>query len=326
MIDFGIEHIQQAASRLAGHIVTTPLLSSPQLNDLAGCRVLAKAENLQLTGSFKIRGALNKILSLSAEQRQHGVVTFSAGNHGQGVAAAAKQAGCPAVIILPKNAPQIKIDNCRWWGAKVVTYDPLTEDREAVTQGFIDDRGMTLVHPFDDPHIMAGQGTAGLELCAQAKEQGHHIDALVLNSSGGGLASGVLTAVAHTFPDVEVFVVEPAGGDKMKRSLATKNPERNPPGRQTVMDAINGPTVGAAPLQVLSRYPVTPLSVTDDQALHAMEVAFRLLKVVVEPGGAASLAAILQNKDTFQGKTVAMVCSGGNVDQAVFARALTQAR
>src|SRR5690554_6059767 len=162
MTHFGIEDIRQAAARLRGKIVTTPLLSSPQLDAQTGAKMLVKAENLQLTGSFKIRGALNKILGLPTEQRQHGVVTFSAGNHGQGVAAAAKQAGCPAVIILPASAPQIKIDNCRWWGAEVVTYDSATEDREAVAQRFIDDRSMTLIHPFDDPEIMAGQGTAGL--------------------------------------------------------------------------------------------------------------------------------------------------------------------
>lgn len=324
MNNFGIEDIHQAAARLAGRVVTTPLLSAPQLDALAVCRVLVKAENLQLTGSFKIRGALNKTLGLTDEQRQQGIVTFSAGNHGQGVAAAAKQAGCPAVIILPVHAPQIKIDNCRWWGADVVTYDPASEDREAVAQRFINERGMTLVHPFDDPAIMAGQGTAGVELCNQATEQGHHIDALVINCSGGGLASGVATVVAHAFPEIEIFLVEPAGGEKMKRSLASKRPERNAPGRQTVMDAINGPNVGTLPLQVLGNVPVTCLSVTDDNALHAMNVAFRLLKIVAEPGGAASLAAILQHPELFKGKIVATVCSGGNVDQAVFARALAR--
>src|SRR5690554_909185 len=162
MNEFDIDNIKKAASRLRDKVITTPLLSSPQLDAQTGSRVLVKAENLQLTGSFKLRGALNKILGLPAEQRRRGVVTFSAGNHGRGVAAAAKQAGCPAIIILPASAPQIKIDNCRWWGAEVVTYDSATEDREAVAQRFIDDRSMTLIHPFDDPEIMAGQGTAGL--------------------------------------------------------------------------------------------------------------------------------------------------------------------
>lgn len=322
MNSFGIEDINKAAARLEGRIVTTPLLSSPQLDAVAGCKVLIKAENLQLTGSFKIRGALNKVLGLSPAQRQNGVVTFSAGNHGQGVAAAAKQAGCPAVIVLPSNAPQIKIDNCRWWGADVVLYDPLTEDRETVGQRFVDEHGMTLIHPFDDPEIMAGQGTAGLELCAQATQQGQHIDALVISCSGGGLASGVVTAVAHTFPDVDVYLVEPQGGEKMGRSLETKHPQRNAPGRQTVMDALNGPSAGRATLDVLSQRPLTCLSVTDDAALHAVAAAFRYLKIVVEPGGAAALAAVLQNATAFQGKTVAVVASGGNVDAEMFTRAL----
>lgn len=322
MSRFGIDDIHHAAAQLAGQVVATPLLSSPQLDARAGCRVLVKAENLQRTGSFKLRGALNKILGLPAQQRRHGVVTFSAGNHGQGVAAAARQAECPAVIILPSNAPEIKIENCRWWGAEVVLYDPLTQDREAVAQRFIDERGMTLIHPFDDPEIMAGQGTAGLELCAQASGQGDIIDAIVISCSGGGLASGVVTAVTDAFPHAGIFLAEPAGGEKMKRSLDSGRPERNAPGRQTIMDAINGPTVGAAPLHVLSRYCVHCLSVTDDQALQAMEAAFRLLKIVVEPGGAASLAAVLQNPDLFRDRTVGVVCSGGNVDPAVFARAI----
>lgn len=322
MNPFGIDDIHRSAARLNGKVITTPLLSSPQLDTLTHCKLLVKAENLQLTGSFKIRGALNKVLTLTAQQRQHGVVTFSAGNHGQGVAAAAKQAGCPAVIVLPANAPQIKIDNCRWWGAEVVTYNPGTEDRETVSQRFVDEHNMTLIHPFDDPDIMGGQGTVGLELCAQAAEQGHSIDALVISCSGGGLASGVVTAVAHAFPDVEIYLVEPVGGEKMRRSLESRQAQRNAPGQQTIMDAINGPVVGVTPLLTLSQYPVSCLSVTDSAALQAMNVAFRLLKIVAEPGGIASLAAVLQHASIFQDKTVAVICSGGNVDPDVFMRTL----
>lgn len=317
-----MQDIRNAATRLAGRIVSTPLLSSPQLDAIAGAKVLVKAENLQLTGAFKIRGALNKIITLPVDQRQHGVVTFSAGNHGQAVAAAAKQAGCPAVIVLPANAPRIKIDNCRWWGAEVVLYDPLTEDRSEVAQQFIDQRGMALIHPFDDPDIMAGQGTAGLELSAQAAEQGHTIDAIAVACSGGGLASGVITAVTHAFPNATGYVVEPAGGDKMRRSLQSGKAERNPAGRQTIMDALNGPTAGTTTLHTLQQLPVTPLSVDDDAALHAIAMAYRYLKIVVEPGGAAALAAVLRHPELFRGKTVAVVCSGGNVDAAVFTRAL----
>lgn len=322
MTTFGINLIHQAAARIRGKIVTTPLLSSPQLDELAGCRLLVKAENLQRTGSFKIRGALNKILSLTDAERARGIVAFSSGNHGQAVAAAAKQAGCRATIVLPATAPKIKIDNCRWWGADVVTYDPDTQDREDVGMKFVHEQGMTLVHPFDDHLVMAGQGTAGLELAEQAKEQGHTIDTLVLNCSGGGLSSGVITAVNAAHPGVQVCLAEPEGGQKMARSLASGQPERNPMGTHTLLDALSGPNAGAKPLEVLSQYPITCLSASNQQALHAMAVAFRLLKIVVEPGGAASLAAVLNNPDQFRGKTVAIVCSGGNVDAAVFSRAL----
>lgn len=322
MTQFSIEHIRQAATRLQGKIVNTPLLSSPQLNELAGCTLLVKAENLQMTGSFKIRGALNKILSLADHERQRGIVAFSSGNHGQAVAAAAKQAGCHATIVLPTTAPKIKVDNCRWWDADVITYDPQTEDREEVGMKFVSERGMTLVHPFDDHSVMAGQGTAGLEMAEQARAGGHAIDTVVINCSGGGLSSGVITAVDHAFPGIEIFLAEPEGGQKMARSLASGHPERNPAGAQTLLDALSGPNTGAKPLEVLKRYAVTCLKASNDDALHAMAVAFRLLKIVAEPGAAASLAAILNNPGMFSGKTVAMVCSGGNVDPALFRRAL----
>ncbi|HLR77837.1 MAG TPA: threonine/serine dehydratase [Burkholderiaceae bacterium] len=317
-----IDDIRQAAIRLAGKIVTTPLLTSPQLDALTGTTTLVKAENLQRTGSFKIRGALNKIMSLDEQERRRGIVAFSSGNHGQAVAAAARQVGCPAVIVLPSTAPRIKVDNCHWWGADVVTYDPQTEDRETVGMTFVHDRGMTLVHPFDDPVVMAGQGTAGLEIVDQARAQGHRIDAVVVNCSGGGLASGVITAISDRYPRARLFLTEPEGGEKMARSLASGKPERNPPGTTTLLDALSGPNAGAAPLSVLKTRPVTCLSIRDADALHAMEVAFRLLKIVVEPGGAASLAAVLKHPEHFRDKTVAIVCSGGNVDPAVFGRAL----
>lgn len=319
---FGINDIHRAASLLAGKVVTTPLLSSPQLDALTGARILVKAENLQRTGAFKFRGALNKISRLSDSQRAVGVVTFSSGNHGQAVAAAANQVGCPAIIVLPANAPKIKIDNCRWWGAEVVQYDPLTEDRDVVAQQFVDQRGMALIPPFDDHDIMAGQGTAGLELCAQAAELGHAIDTVVVSCSGGGLASGVVTAVTHAFPDATAYLVEPTGGEKMRRSLESGTPQRNERGWHTVMDALSGPNAGLATLQALSRLPVTCLDVDDDAALHAVATAFRYLKIVAEPGGIAGLAAVMRYPDLFRDKTVAVICSGGNVDPEVFKRAL----
>ncbi|AEM85660.1 threonine ammonia-lyase [Streptomyces violaceusniger] len=319
---FGIDTIHEAARRLSGHVVRTPLLTSPMLDELVGARVLVKAECLQLTGSFKVRGALNALLTLDEEARRAGIVAYSAGNHGQGVAAAARLAGCPAVIVMPHDAPRIKVDNCRWWGAETVLYDPRTEDREEVARKILQDRGMTLIPPFDDVRVMAGQGTVGLEVAEQARGLGLPPDAVLVNCSGGGLASGVITALDHAFPGMTHHIVEPAGFDKMARSLATGRVCANPHPPGGLMDAISGPVAGARPLAVLRHHDVTGLTVTDEEVLAAMGTAHRLLKIVVEPGAAASLAALLSGKVDVRGRTVALVASGGNVDPAVYRRAL----
>ncbi|MBO3676180.1 threonine/serine dehydratase [Streptomyces sp. NEAU-YJ-81] len=319
---FGMDAIHEAARRLSGHVVRTPLLTSPMLDELVGARVLVKAECLQLTGSFKVRGALNALLALEEEARRAGIVAYSAGNHGQGVAAAARLAGCPAVIVMPHDAPQIKVDNCRWWGAETVLYDPRTEDREEVARKILQDRGMTLIPPFDDVRVMAGQGTVGLEMAEQARELGLTPDAVLVNCSGGGLASGVIAALHHAFPGMVNHIVEPAGFDKMARSLATGRVCANPHPPGGLMDAISGPAAGARPLAVLRHHDVTGLTVTDEEVLAAMGTAHRLLKIVMEPGAAASLAALLSGKVDVRGRTVALVASGGNVDPAVYRRAL----
>ncbi|WP_078558978.1 threonine/serine dehydratase [Streptomyces sp. PRh5] len=319
---FGIDAIHEAARRLTGHVVRTPLLNSPMLDDLVGARVLVKAECLQLTGSFKVRGALNALLALEEDARRAGIVAYSAGNHGQGVAAAARLAGCPAVIVMPSTAPRIKVDNCRWWGAETVLYDARTEDREEVARKIIEERGMTLIPPFDDPRVMAGQGTVGLELAEQARELGLTPDTVLVNCSGGGLAAGVITALDDALPGLANHIVEPAGFDKMARSLATGRVCANPHPPGGLMDAISGPAAGARPLAVLRHHDVTGLTVTDEEALAAMATAHRLLKIVIEPGGAASLAALLSGKVDARGKVVALVASGGNVDPAVYLRAL----
>lgn len=323
MQNFDINDIHEAAARIKRHIVRTPLLSSPMLDMEAGCHLFVKAEPLQLTGSFKIRGALNKILSLDQSSLQRGVVTYSAGNHGQGVAAASKLVGCPSVIVLPSTAPAIKIDSCRWWGAEIVLYDPQTQDRADVADEIVRQRGMTFVSPFDDFDVMAGQGTAGLEICEQLEERGIAPDAILVNCSGGGLSSGVITAVKARFPNALCYIVEPHGFEKMARSLVTQVPEKNATVPKTVMDAISGPVAGMKPLSVLLRHHVKGVSVNDEEGLHAVSAAFRTLKLVVEPGGAASLAAVLTRKVDLAGKNVAIICSGGNVDPTVYARALT---
>ena len=321
---FSIEHIRQAADRITEYVVRTPLLSSPMLDKAADARVWVKMEALQLTGSFKIRGALNKVLGLSEESRKNGIAAYSAGNHASAVAAAASIVGCPAVIVVPNNAPRIKVENCRWWGAEVVFYDPAAEDRAEITQALADQRGMTVISPFDDHAIMAGAGTTGLEMAEQLIAAGQKPDAVVINCSGGGLASGVIEAMGHFFPEIEKYIVEPQGYDKMARSLATGEVRHNPAVRHTIMDGISGPVAGKLPLEVLLRHGVKGLTVDDDEALAAVSAAFYTLKTVIEPGGAASLAAVLSKRSLFSGKTVAIVASGGNVDPAVYIRALTE--
>jgi threonine dehydratase len=317
-----ISTVRRAKERLAGRIVRTPLLNSAMLDELAGCRVFVKAEPLQKTGSFKIRGGLNKILATPEEKRRRGFVAFSSGNHGQAVAAGARMVGAPAVIVMPKDAPAIKIESCRWWGAEVIFFDRLTDDREAMGRKIEGERGMTLVPPFDDPDVMSGQGTMGLEIAEQLSEVGVTPDALLVNCSGGGLASGVTTAVKHAFPDTQCYTVEPAGFDKMARSLAAGTPQKNERLTGSIMDALMAQSPGKLTLATLRDNGVKGLSASDDEALDAMAAAFRTLKLVVEPGGGAALGALLARKVDVAGNTVVVVCSGGNVDPAMFARAL----
>src|SRR4051794_4461411 len=322
MSAIAISDLHRARDRLAGRIARTPLLESAMLNELAGCRLFVKAEPLQKTGSFKIRGALNKILSVLEEKRRSGVVAFSSGNHGQGVAAGARMTGCPAVIVMPKDAPAIKIESCRWWGAEIVLFDRERDDREAIGRKIVAERGMTLVLPFDDPEVMAGQGTMGLEIAEELNEAGASPDALFVNCSGGGLASGVLTGVKAAFPGVQGYTVEPAGFDKMARSLATGEPQANERLTGSIMDALMARVPGKLTLAALRELGAEGLSASDDEALVAMAAAFRTLKLVVEPGGAAALAAVLAKKVDLSGRTAVVVCSGGNVDPAMFQRAL----
>ena len=324
MDEFGIEAIRQAAARLQGRVVRTPLLESPMLRERAGCRLFVKAESLQLTGSFKIRGALNKILSMDEPARRAGIVAFSAGNHGEGVAAAARAVGCPAVIVMPNTAPRIKVDNCRWWGAEVVAYDPQTEDRVEVAQRVARSRGMAVVPPFDDHAVMAGQGTCGLEIAEQLNALQVVPDAVVINCSGGGLASGVAEAIRDAFPATRIFIAEVQGYEKVARSLATGIPQSNPSVPKTVLDGIAGPTAGTRTVEVLRRHQASGLGVSDDEGLAGVAAAFRLLKLVVEPGGAAALGAVLAGKADVAGKNVVVIASGGNVDPAVFAQALAR--
>ncbi|WP_142846979.1 threonine/serine dehydratase [Telmatospirillum sp. J64-1] len=314
--------ILAASERLSGHAVATPVLESPDLNDLIGGRLLVKAEMLQLTGSFKFRGAFNKLSQLTEKERKSGVVAYSSGNHAQGVAAAAKMLGIPAVIVMPADAPAMKIANTRAYGAKVVLYDRWTESREAIGGRIAEERGSVLVKPFDDPDIIAGQGTSGLELARQAKALGAGLDAVLVPVSGGGLVAGVALAVKAEFPKAEIYGVEPEGFDDLRRSLEAGQRVANDGQSRSFCDALMAPMPGEITFPIHQRFLSGGLAVSDAEVSQAMKLAFERLKLVVEPGGAVALAAVLNGRIDCRGRTIAVICSGGNVDSATFARAI----
>lgn len=314
--------VADAAERLAGVAHVTPLLESPLLNATLGCRLLVKAEPLQRTGSFKFRGAYNRISRLTAEERTRGVVTYSSGNHAQGVAAAAQLVGTPAVIVMPSDAPAIKVANTRAYGAEVLTYDRWRESRETIGARITAERGAVLVPPYDDFHVIAGQGTVGLEIAQQAAAMGIALDAVLACASGGGLIAGIALAIAEHSPRTELFVCEPAGFDDHARSLAGGARVSNAPGANSICDALLAATPGDITFPINRRLLRGGLVASDEEALRAMAVAFRDLKLVVEPGGAVALAAVLNQRLPIRGRTIAVVCSGGNVDPPTYARAL----
>jgi threonine dehydratase len=318
----GLTEIRAAAEKLAAVAVETPLLQAPVLDRRTGGHVLIKAEMLQRTGSFKFRGAYNKISRIAPALRNKGVVAFSSGNHAQGVAAAAQLLKTPATIVMPADAPAIKIENTRGYGASVVMYDRDTGDREAVAAEIVARTGATLVRPYDDPDIIAGQGTIGLELVRQAEALGCRLDLVLTPCSGGGLMAGCATAVKALSPQTRLMTVEPQDFDDMARSLASGHRQTNKPGRRSICDALMSPTPGVLTFRINQRLTEAGLAVSDAEVQQAMAFAFRELKLVVEPGGAVPLAAVLSGKVEAAGQTIALVLSGGNVDAATFTAAL----
>lgn len=314
--------IESAAERLRGHARMTPLLSSPFLDEIAGRRVFVKPECLQHTGSFKFRGAWSALSAMPEEQRKNGVIAFSSGNHAQGVALAASRHGVPAVIIMPEDAPALKIANTRALGAEVVLYDRATGNREEIGAALAADRGLTLVKPYDEPQVIAGQGTTGLEIAVQARAEGIEAADVLVCCGGGGLTSGIALALEGHAPGMRARPVEPAGFDDVARSLAAGEILRNPALSGSICDAIVTPQPGAITFPIMQRLCGAGIAVTDDECLRAVALAFLRLKIVLEPGGAAALAAALFHPDTIQGDAVIAVGSGGNIDPAMFARAL----
>ncbi|MBP7648570.1 MAG: threonine/serine dehydratase [Phenylobacterium sp.] len=315
--------IQAAATRIRGHAVETPLIESPALNDRLGRRVLIKPETLQRVGAFKFRGAYNRLVQLDAAQRKAGVVAFSSGNHAQGVALAAKLLGIPALIVMPGDAPSVKVEATRGYGAEVRLYDRLTEDRVAIAAEIAAQRGAIVVPAFDDLDIIAGQGTVGLELVTQARALGVNFDVVVAPVGGGGLMAGVSTAVKALSPSTALVGVEPEGFDDTLRSLRVGSRQTLKPATRSLCDALESPAPGELTFPILQRTVADIAVVSDAEVVDAMRYAFSTLKLVVEPGGAVGLAALLAGKVGAWGAgTTGLVLSGGNVDPALVTKVL----
>jgi len=313
-----VADVKAAAARLCGVAVRTPLLESEALNQRAGGRVLLKAECLQRTGSFKFRGAYNAIRQIDADA----VVAYSSGNHAQGVAAAARLLGKAATIVMPADAPAIKIENTRGYGAEVRLYDRATESREAIGAEIAARTGAALIRPYDDPRIIAGQGTAGLEIAEQAREIGVRLDLALAPCGGGGLIAGCALALRAAFPGIAMHAVEPTGFDDTGRSLQAGERVANTPGAASICDALLIPEPGELTFAINRQLLAGGLAVSDDEVRGAIAFAFRHLKLVLEPGGAVALAALLSGKLPLDGRSAAVVLSGGNVDAGLFAAAI----
>ena len=307
--------VLDAARRIDGVAVRTPLIESPALNERLGGRVLMKAENLQRAGAFKFRGAYNRISRMTEDERARGVVAFSSGNHAQGVAAAARLVGTRALIVMPADSPAVKVEGVRAFGGEVRLYDRWTESREEIGAQIAAERGAVLVPPFDDPFIIEGQGTTALELLDQADAP---IDQLLCGASGGGLIAGINLVMAERSPDTRVAVVEPESFDDTARSLAAGTRVGHPQRTPSICDALMSPMPGALTFPINRRL-AAALTVSDAEVAEAVAFAFRQLKLVVEPGGAVSLAALLAGKIETRDRTTALVLSGGNVDPGLFA-------
>lgn len=316
--------ITAAAQRIQGVAVRTPLITAHAIGERLGGSVYIKPECLQRTGSFKFRGAYNRLSQLSPAQRQAGVVAWSSGNHAQGIAAAAKLLGIQASIIMPEDAPRTKQEGTQALGAEIVPYDRYTQSREDIARTLCAERGATLVPSYDDPHIIAGQGTTGLEIAQQLSAMGEQADQLLVCCGGGGLAAGIATALSAEphFPDI--YSVEPDGFDDTARSLQSGQREQISPDARSICDALLSPTPGELTLPINKQLLAGGLAVSEEAVKNAMRTAFHDLKLVVEPGGAVALAALLDGKIEAAGKVTVVIISGGNVDPDLFVSILQQ--
>ena len=313
-----VKDIELAAKRLDGYAVKTPVLESERINSRLNCRVLIKAENLQRTGSFKFRGAFNMVSSLTDDQRKRGVVAFSSGNHAQGVATAARILNIQSTIVMPEDAPRIKIDNTRDDGANIVLYNRVDANRVKIAEEIIKKTGAILVPPYDAPEIIAGQGTLGLEFCDQAKNQNTKLNYLLAPCSGGGLIAGNAIAFKERSQSTQIYCVEPEGYDDTALSLKAGKRQNIKPDIYSFCDALLLETPGKLTFKTNKKLLAGGLVVTQAETAKAMQVAFEEYKIIVEPGGAVALAAILAGKISTKGKVVGIICSGGNIDASTF--------
>lgn len=310
--------VQDAARQIAGHAVLTPLIESPALNAHVGGRVLLKAETLQVAGAFKFRGAYNRISRLSGDEKSRGVVAYSSGNHAQAVAAAARMVGTTAIIVMPADSPKVKVEGVIAFGGEVRMYDRYTESREAIGEEIAASKGSVLVRPFDDPYVIEGQGTVGLEIIEQSRALGTGLDQMVCGASGGGLIAGINLSMAARSPHTPVIGIEPRDYDDTRLSLAAGQRLTHAPARGTICDALMTDRPGELTFPINRRLERVE-TVSDAEVAEAVRYAFRVLKLVVEPGGAVSLAALLAGKVDGRDRTTALVLSGGNIDPALFA-------
>lgn len=316
--------IEHALERLSGAALRTPLLRCAELSERAGASVLIKPENLQHIGAFKFRGAYNRLAQLDRDEQRAGVVAFSSGNHAQGVAYAAKLLGIPATIVMPTDAPRIKLENTRRLGAEVRLYERQGESREQIASAIAAERGAVLVPSYDDPDVIAGQGTCGYELVEQAAALGMRPAALLVPCGGGGLLAGVSSAVRALLPETAIYGVEPENFDDHARSWKSGVRESVPGTHSTLCDSLMTPTPGALTWSINQTTVSDFLVVTEDEVRHAVSFAFRYLKLVVEPGGAVALAALLSKKLNLEGQELALILSGGNIDPLVLDNCLSE--
>jgi len=320
-----VADVEAAARRIAGVAVRTPLIHSPVLDERVGGRVFLKLETLQRIGAFKFRGAYNKLASIPPELRAAGVVSYSSGNHAQGVAAAAKLLNLPAVMVMPKDAPAMKRARTAALGAEIVLYDRNTDDREEIGRRIAKERGATLVPPYDDPFVIAGQGTTGLEILADLEALGVKPDMVMAGASGGGLTAGIALVVQARSPQTRIFTCEPENFDDFARSFRSGRHETNAKTSGSICDALMAPTPGELTFPILQAAGAQGLAASDQEVARAIAFAFHELKLVVEPGGAIALACLLAGKIDAKGKVAVAVLSGGNIDAELFAKLIATA-